>query len=222
MKEREGLEMSIADGPRSLKDRQREERERLILDAAEELLAEKGYHEMSIDEIAARVGVSKGTVYLHFSSKEELVLAQLERGMRRFIQATDVVLASPAPPREKLSSLMELIYSQAFKERSQFFASVYENPELRHRLMERTQGFHEQWETLTQRVSRVFDEGKALGVFDSSIPTAVMASVFWGLLTPRTYESLQEQMSIDEMVSHLSRLFFKGLAADGSQERDVE
>ena len=71
MKEKEGLEMSIADGPRSLKDRQREERERLILEAAEELLAEKGYHEMSIDEIAARVGVSKGTVYLHFSSKEE-------------------------------------------------------------------------------------------------------------------------------------------------------
>ena len=54
--------MSIADGPRSLKDRQREERERLILEAAEELLAEKGYHEMSIDEIAARVGVSQGTV----------------------------------------------------------------------------------------------------------------------------------------------------------------
>jgi TetR/AcrR family transcriptional regulator, fatty acid metabolism regulator protein len=67
--------MSVADGTRSLKDRQRKERERLILDAAEELLAEKGYHEMSIDEIAARVGVSKGAVYLHFSSKEELLLA---------------------------------------------------------------------------------------------------------------------------------------------------
>ena len=84
--------MSVADGPRSLKDRQREERERLILEAAEELLAEKGYHEMSIDEIATRVGVSKGTVYLHFPSKEELVLAQLVRGMQRFIQSADVVL----------------------------------------------------------------------------------------------------------------------------------
>jgi AcrR family transcriptional regulator len=214
--------MSIADGPRSLKDRQREERERLILDAAEELLAEKGYHEMSIDEIAARVGVSKGTVYLHFSSKEELVLAQLERGMRRFVQGADVVLASTASPREKLVSLMELIYSQAFQERSQFFASIYESPELRNRLMEKKHEFHEQWDSLTQRVSQVFDEGKALGDFDSSIPTAVMASVFWGLLTPRTYERLREQMSIEEMVSHLSRFFFKGLAANGSQERNME
>jgi AcrR family transcriptional regulator len=222
MKEKEGLEMSIADGPRSLKDRQREERERLILEAAEELLAEKGYHEMSIDEIAARVGVSKGTVYLHFSSKEELVLAQLERGMRRFIQAADLVLASGAAPIEKLRSLMELIYGQAFKERSQFFTSVYENPDLRNRLMERKHEFHQQWESLTQRVSQVFDEGKAHGDFDASIPTVVMTSVFWSLLTPHTYERLREQMSIEEMVSHLSRLFFKGLAADGSQERIAE
>ena len=117
---------------------------------------------------------------------------------------------------------MELIYGQAFRERSQFFTSVYENPELRNRLMERKQEFHQQWESLTQRVSQVFDEGKSLGDFDASIPTAVMASVFWGLLTPRTYERLREQMSIEEMVSHLSRLFFKGLAADGSQERNME
>ena len=129
--------MSVADGPRSLKDRQREERERLILDAAEELLAEKGYHEMSIDEIAARVGVSKGTVYLHFPSKEELVLAQLERGMRRFIQSADVVLTSAASPSEKLRSLIELIYGQTFRERSQFFTSIQENAELRNRLMDR-------------------------------------------------------------------------------------
>jgi AcrR family transcriptional regulator len=53
---------------------------------------------MSIDEIAARVGVSRGAVYLHFASKEELVLAQLERGMRRFIQSVDVVLLSTATP----------------------------------------------------------------------------------------------------------------------------
>ena len=185
--------MSIADGPRSLKDRQREERERLILEAAEELLAEKGYHEMSIDEIAARVGVSKGTVYLHFSSKEELVLAQLVRGMQRFVQSADVVLASGAAPIEKLRSLMELIYGQAFRERSQFFTSVYENPDLRNRLMERKREFHQQWESLTQRVSQVFDEGKSRGDFDVSIPTAVMASVFWGLLTPRTYEQLRSK-----------------------------
>ena len=216
--------MSVADGPRSLKDRQREERERLILEAAEELLAEKGYHEMSIDEIAARVGVSKGTVYLHFPSKEELVLAQLERGMRRFIQSADVVLTSAASPSERLRSLIELIYGQTFRERSQFFTSVQENAELRNRLMDRKREFHEQWEALSQRVTQTFDDGKSLGEFDTSIPTPLLVSMFWSLLSPRTYERVieQEQMSIEEMVSHLSRFFFKGLAATGSRERNME
>jgi TetR/AcrR family transcriptional regulator, fatty acid metabolism regulator protein len=216
--------MSVADGPRSLKDRQREERERLILEAAEELLAEKGYHEMSIDEIAARVGVSKGTVYLHFPSKEELVLAQLERGMRRFIQSVDVVLTSAASPSEKLRSLIELIYSQTFRERSQFFTSIQENAELRNRLMDRKREFHEQWEALSQRVTQAFDDGKSLGEFDATVPTPLLVSMFWSLLSPHTYERVieQEQMSIEEMVGHLSWFFFKGLAAAGSQERNME
>ncbi len=66
--------MQPVTAPRSLKEKQRQEREALILQAAEEVLMEKGYHETSIDEIAARVGIAKGTVYLHFPSKEDLVI----------------------------------------------------------------------------------------------------------------------------------------------------
>jgi AcrR family transcriptional regulator len=216
--------MSVADGPRSLKDRQREERERLILEAAEELLAEKGYHEMSIDEIAARVGVSKGTVYLHFPSKEELVLAYLERGMRRFMQEATVALSSLASPAARIRSLIELIYGGAFKRRSQFFGSIYENPELRNRLLDKKREFHTEWDALSQGISQVFDEGKAQGEFDPTIPTPLLVSMFWSLASPRTYERLleQEQMPVEEMVSHLNRFFFKGLAATESQERNVE
>lgn len=216
--------MSIADSPRSLKDRQREERERLILEAAEELLAEKGYHEMSIDEIAARVGVSKGTVYLHFSSKEELVLAYLSRGMRRFMQEATAALNTSASPSAKLRALMELFYVGVFKGRHNHFTALYENPELRNRMLDKKREFHGQWDALSQRVSQVFDEGKARGEFDATIPTSVLVSLFWSLASPRTYERLveQEQMPLDEMVSHLSRFFFKGLAADGSQERIAE
>jgi len=216
--------MSVADGPRSLKDRQRDERERLILEAAEELLAEKGYHEMSIDEIAARVGVSKGTVYLHFPSKEELVLAYLGRGMRRFMQeATDALNASTSPSA-RLRALMEMFYAGVFKGRNNLFTAIYENPELRNRLLDKKREFHGQWDALSERVSQVFDEGKARGEFDATIPTPVLVSLFWSLASPRTYERLveQEQMPLDEMVNHLSRFFFKGLAADGSQERNME
>src|SRR5713226_1799238 len=88
-----GLAMEQTDvgtAPRvSLKEKQRQEREALILQVAEEVLLEKGYHEASIDEIASRVGIAKGTVYLHFPSKEDLVVAIFERDMQQLLQYID-------------------------------------------------------------------------------------------------------------------------------------
>ena len=57
--------------------RQREmfARERLILDSARRLLAEGGYHGLSMDRIAEAIEYSKGTVYQHFGSKEDLIAA---------------------------------------------------------------------------------------------------------------------------------------------------
>src|SRR6266498_2451227 len=77
---------------RSLKERQREERAALILRAAYDVIVEKGYYEASIDEIAARVGISKGTVYLHFASKEDLVAALIEQQVVEFLALIDQVI----------------------------------------------------------------------------------------------------------------------------------
>src|SRR6266566_9705597 len=87
---------------RSLKEKQRKEREALILQAAEEVLMEKGYHETSIDEIAARVGIAKGTVYLHFPSKEDLVIALFARNMQTLLEGVDGIIASQPTYRAKL------------------------------------------------------------------------------------------------------------------------
>src|SRR5664279_3783461 len=55
------------------------ERERRILDAASELITHYGYDKTTVDEIASAAGVSKGAVYLHFKSKEDLFEALLLR-----------------------------------------------------------------------------------------------------------------------------------------------
>src|SRR5215469_9662066 len=54
-----------------------------ILDAAAGLLEQHGYRRVSIDDVAARAGVGKGTVYLHWATREALFWAVLQReGMR--------------------------------------------------------------------------------------------------------------------------------------------
>jgi len=50
----------------------KEEAKSRILDVANKVFAEKGYHEATMDDIAKRLGVSKGAIYLYFSSKEDL------------------------------------------------------------------------------------------------------------------------------------------------------
>ncbi len=66
----------------SFKKQQFEAREDAILDAVNSLLAKKGFDLMTMDDVAAEVGIAKGSLYKHFSSKESLAAAALCRMTR--------------------------------------------------------------------------------------------------------------------------------------------
>jgi TetR/AcrR family transcriptional regulator, fatty acid metabolism regulator protein len=201
-----------------LRERQRIEREQLILQAADELLIEKGYHDTSIEDIAARVGISKGTVYLHFASKEDLVFALLERGVRQLQATLDDLLSSPGTPREKLHAVMrQLCAGMMSRQRLQLVEALFHDPELRGRLMEGRESFGKLWDVPRERISALLDEGKALGEFDAETPTSIMLSYFWGALSPHHFRTLivEKHMQSELVVAHLSRCFFKGIAPGG-------
>jgi AcrR family transcriptional regulator len=62
----------------------KEEAKGRILDAANKVFAEKGYHEATMDDIAKRLGVSKGAIYLYFPSKEDLFEAMCKTAPQAF------------------------------------------------------------------------------------------------------------------------------------------
>ena len=200
---------------RSLKEKQRQERADLILQAAEAVLAEKGYHETSMDEIAARVGVAKGTVYLHFPSKEDMVFALFEREIEAFLLIVEQITAMQATPREKLERILYQLYQGLLGKRIQLLLSFYSNMDVRSGLIEKKKQLRTHLEKLSTTISELLEEGKAVGEFDIAIPTFVMLSTFFGLLSPQAYKRLvvDEQMSPKELVTHLGRLYFKGIAA---------
>jgi AcrR family transcriptional regulator len=70
------------------------ERRRDILDAAERLFRSRPKALASMDELAEAAGVAKGTLYLYFPSKEEVLLALHERNMAGFFEKLQAVLAS--------------------------------------------------------------------------------------------------------------------------------
>ena len=66
-----------------------------VLDAVERLLGRYGYGKMSIADVAGEAGIGKGTVYLFFPSKEELVLSAIDRSAERLLAETRAVAAGP-------------------------------------------------------------------------------------------------------------------------------
>ncbi|HUF02841.1 MAG TPA: TetR/AcrR family transcriptional regulator [Aridibacter sp.] len=77
-----------------------------ILDATDLLLSRYGYKKMTIDDLAREVGIGKGSVYLHFSSKEEIVLSHIDRIVDRVKKDLEKIAARKAPPEEKLREMV--------------------------------------------------------------------------------------------------------------------
>ena len=71
------------------RERRKEARPGELIEAALELFVEKGFAATRVDEVAARAGVSKGTLFLYFSSKEELFKAVVRENIAgRFAEWT--------------------------------------------------------------------------------------------------------------------------------------
>jgi TetR/AcrR family fatty acid metabolism transcriptional regulator len=208
-----GPVMQTTSASRSLKERQRQEREALILQVAEEVLLEKGYYETSIDEIAARVGIAKGTVYLHFPSKEDLVIAIFARDMRSFLQNIDKAVETKPTSQAKLEAILHLLYTGLFCKHAQFIYNMYSNVDMHRLFKEKGTRMRELWEQFAARVRLLLEEGKRGGEFDATIPTEVMLTAFFNLLSPRVRLMRGEQMPTEDLMNHLARIYFRGVAA---------
>ena len=77
-----------------------------ILDAAERLLGRYGYRKMTVEDIASEAGIGKGTVYLSFPSKEEVVLATVDRIVDAVCEEMARIGASAAPPAARLRAML--------------------------------------------------------------------------------------------------------------------
>jgi AcrR family transcriptional regulator len=84
----------------------REDIRDLILDATDRLLARSGYKRMTMEDLAQEVGIGKGTIYLHFPSKEEVVLSHVDRIVERLKVELRRVARGEGPPSERLRRML--------------------------------------------------------------------------------------------------------------------
>lgn len=87
---------------------------RKIFETSLKLFSEKGYDATSIEEITATVGVAKGTLYYHFSSKEEIFNFLIEEGMKLLINSIEIKISRCDNVLDKIKAV-SLIQLKAVK-----------------------------------------------------------------------------------------------------------
>jgi AcrR family transcriptional regulator len=105
-----------------LRGRFRETTAQAILAAAEELFADAGLHAARMDEIAARAGVSVGTLYNHFQDREALLTGLMEARHRELIGALEAAAGTVGgrPFRERLRALVVALLGHCERHRKFF------------------------------------------------------------------------------------------------------
>ncbi|MCP3910956.1 MAG: TetR/AcrR family transcriptional regulator [Actinomycetia bacterium] len=79
-----------------------------LLAAAEVRFRRFGYKRTTIEDVAVEAGTGKGSVYLHFDSKQAIYMAVVEQSLDRFIDRADQVLTQPGTAPDRLRALVQL------------------------------------------------------------------------------------------------------------------
>lgn len=135
----------------------------LILEAADRLLARYGYRKMTVDDLANDVGIGKGTVYLRFKSKQEIVLATVDRIVETIVRRMEVIASGRLTPPEKIRRMLVFRVMHCFDQVQHYTESLSEVlRDLRFELLERRERYFAQ-EAIP--LSTVLKQGQATGHF---------------------------------------------------------
>ena len=139
-----------------------------ILEAADRLLARYGYRKMTIDDLAEEVGIGKGTIYLRFKSKDEIVLATVDRIVDAIIEEMEALAASRLSPAEKLRRMLVLRIMHRFDRVQHYTKSLSEVlRDLRAELLQRRESY---FAREAVPLAAVLKQGQAAGAFRREPP----------------------------------------------------
>jgi TetR/AcrR family fatty acid metabolism transcriptional regulator len=184
-----------------------------ILDATDRLLAIHGYKKMTIDDLAAEVGIGKGSVYLHFTSKEEIALSHIDRIIERLIKKLDVISRSGKSCEKRLTEMLAERILYRFDSVQHYRQSIDELlGVVRSKLLERRKLYFGQEAKI---FGRLVEEGQSSGVFvkRNAMETANDLLIATNSLLPYSLSAIElgDRKELEKKVSSLANLLLSGL-----------
>ena|SRR5258706_6750155 len=196
------------------KEKQRQRREEEIMQKAAELLTERGYANLNMDDLADVVGISKPTLYQHFKSKEDLIVRVVLEDLRGLDQQFRRSLSGT--PLERLQQTMRVIFKSRFARGSVMSAldhevvwKIFKSNEL---IVKGREQFHEKLRLLVE-------EAQALGEIDPDMPTSIVVRSIFCLQGALSDPALKAELvaseeKLDKAIETVIRLFTRGVAPE--------
>lgn len=194
--------------------KQKEVRE-AILDATDLLLSRYGYKKMTIDDLAATVGIGKGSVYLYFTSKEEIVLSHIDRIVEQLKEKLVAIAKSGASPDECVRKMLKTRVLHRFESVQHYTQNLNDLlSALRPQFLARRESYFEEEARIFAAVieegqrNKTFAEGDALEI-------ATMLILATNSLLPfsLTTQELGAREDIEEKTLCLANLLLQGLVS---------
>jgi AcrR family transcriptional regulator len=184
-----------------------------ILDATDRLLSSVGYKKMTIDDLAREVGIGKGSVYLHFTSKEEIALSHVDRIVERLERRLSKIAGDASSCESRIRRmLMERVlfrfdsvqhYTRSFDD---MLSAI--RPSLMHR---RKRYFGEEAEIFTRVITEGARSGEFAGGDAAQRAECLLLATNSLLPLSLTTKELGERAEIEEKVLRLANLLLTGL-----------
>lgn len=176
-----------------------------ILNAAVDLISEKGYHNVAVREICERAGVTKPVLYYYFKDKEEVLAELIREGNRRFHNLIDQKIR-PEDSFEKQLEGLFVVYIQYAEENFSHIAIAI-NVELSP-LPEKIKSLsREKTLEVTERILPVFMQGRNEGIFSEKDDLLMLAASFTSPLSFFILQCVLHHDPMTRMREDLNRYF---------------
>ena len=150
-----------------------------ILDAAVEVIAERGYFHSPVSAIAARAGVADGTIYLYFKSKDDVLRTAIDTNFERFYRQVAEAFKTLHEPRAQLEYIAQLHLESHAANRSM---AIVMQTEVRQSARFIQEFSHHHLVKYIQLVREVVRRGQYEGIFRQDISDGVVAHCMFGAI----------------------------------------
>lgn len=213
-----GLSGSQEEGPAAIRAVRAKWRKRQIVAAASELIEQHGFHETSVNDVAAKAGVSVGTIYQYLPSKEDILLLVIIDILDQYRERVPEAMVGIEDPVERLLAGFDA-YCRIINERhSSALVAYRESKSLAKDALGKVMELEiETTDLLASCVRAAADAGALVADIQPSLIASdfVMLAHMWAL----KHWHLAETLSIDEYVESQARLMLRGIVRGDSLER---